>query len=276
MKIAVIGVGKLCSAMVPRWLDDEAVKSVAAVNPTKLREKYSDQDFPYDLKLTEFSSVQHFAENMPDAPDIIVLGIKHKYLADVAATLKPICEKSIIVSVMAGVSVDTLQELFGKDAAIVRTMPNIAALAGRSTTLLAAGTNVNEEQKSAVKKLMDCCGSSFWIDDENLIDVITPVTGSGPALYMRMVEAAVKALHKLGVPAEMAQQMARDAFEGAAALSELRAESSPEDIRIQVTSPGGSTAEMISSLDDQDSLNIVVKKAVEAAAVKNRELGEDL
>jgi pyrroline-5-carboxylate reductase len=207
-------------------------------------------------------------------PQIIVLAVKPQMAAEVCEGLIPLLtEATLVVSILAGLSRRRLSELLGGHARIVRTMPNTPAAIGAGSTVLIGGDGVDADDRAMAATLMAAVGSTHWVDSEAQMDAVTAVSGSGPAYVFHLIECLAAAAHHNGLPAELANALARETVIGAALLAQS-SPLSPEVLRQQVTSPGGTTEAGLDVLMRSQGLAPLIRHTVEAAARRSRELGK--
>jgi pyrroline-5-carboxylate reductase len=207
--------------------------------------------------------------------DIVVLAVKPQILRDVARQLAPVVQarRPLVVSVAAGVREPDLRHwLGGGSLALVRTMPNTPALVGSAASALFANPFVTEEGRQCAESLLRAVGTTVWVHDENLLDTITALSGSGPAYFFLLMEALEQAATAAGLDAETARLLTLQTAFGAAKMA-LESVDSPATLRVRVTSPGGTTEQALAVLHE-GALNTLIAKALEAARHRSRELGE--
>jgi pyrroline-5-carboxylate reductase len=206
--------------------------------------------------------------------DVVVLAVKPQTLSAVAknaaASIKE--KKSLIVSIAAGISQQSLSEWLGADTSIVRCMPNTPALILTGATALHANAKVNAEQRSLAENIMRSVGIALWVKDESELDAVTAVSGSGPAYYFLLMEAMEKAAIELGLTEETARLLVQQTALGAAKIA-LESSESPEQLRKRVTSPGGTTQQAISTFE-QGGFTELVSKALHAARDRSIEMSK--
>jgi pyrroline-5-carboxylate reductase len=203
-------------------------------------------------------------------PRVLVLAVKPQLLEEAAAPLLGrLAPDTLVVSVLAGTRVERLAALFGRP--VVRTMPNTPARVGQGATALYG--DVSPEDRALAEALMRAAGSVVWLDDEAQFDAVTGVSGSGPAYVFRFIEALAAAAEAAGLPPELAATLARETVTGAAALAAEAGESAAE-LRVQVTSPKGTTEAGLRALDGAGELTGLLTRTVAAAAERSRELGK--
>lgn len=206
--------------------------------------------------------------------DVIVLAVKPQQMRDVAAHLQPHLSTQLVLSIAAGIRAPDLSRWLAGHPAIVRCMPNTPALIGRGITGMVALPGVSPAQRDAANAIMLAVGSTVWLDDEAQIDAVTAVSGSGPAYVFYFIEAMQQAAQELGLSAEQGNQLAIATFVGA---SQLAAQSTEPVavLRERVTSKGGTTHAALASMDASGIKDGIIR-AVKAAALRGRELGEEL
>jgi pyrroline-5-carboxylate reductase len=222
--------------------------------------------------------VEAYADNVTAVADaeVVVLAVKPQSLAAVAAELTEAVNRRapLIVSVAAGVRVEDLARWLGYGGPVVRCMPNTPALLGEGVTALCANERASADDRRKAQTILETAGPVIWLDDEALMDIVTAVSGSGPAYFFLFMEALADAAAKRGLAAEQARLLATQTALGAARMATF-GEEGPGELREKVTSKGGTTAEAL-AVFDQLGLATLVDRAVEAAASRARELGDEL
>jgi pyrroline-5-carboxylate reductase len=206
------------------------------------------------------------------APAIVVVAIKPQHMAE---TLPPYAKfrDSVFLSIAAGQTIASLASLLGgKDYAIVRAMPNLPASIGQGISVAVANKNVNADQRALCDRFLKAVGEAAWIEDENLLDAVTALSGSGPAYFFAMAEAMAKAGEALGLPPDLAAQLARQTLVGSGALLAAQPDAGVAALRRAVTSPGGTTEAALECLLAPDGLSGLMLKAMKAAAQRAKEL----
>ena len=206
--------------------------------------------------------------------EVVVLAVKPQQMREVAASLAPHLTRQLVLSIAAGIRSSDLARWLGGYDAIVRTMPNTPALIGMGVTGMAAQAGVSEAQRAQADAVMRAVGTTVWLDDESQIDPVTAVSGSGPAYVFYFLEAMQEAARAMGLSAEQGRELALATFTGAAQLAAQSDE--PVDVlRQRVTSKGGTTHAAIESMEAAGVKQAIVA-AMEAAAARGKELGEEL
>jgi pyrroline-5-carboxylate reductase len=204
--------------------------------------------------------------------DVVVLAVKPQIMQDVAGDLSAALaqQQPLVISIAAGIREATLRDWLGENTAIVRAMPNTPALVQSGATALYANTRVTDQQRSLAESILRAVGLVIWVEDEDLMDAVTALSGSGPAYFFLFMEAMQTAGTELGLPADTARLLTLQTAFGAARM----ALESPEDagtLRRHVTSPGGTTEAAINILQ-QGELEDLVRRALQGAARRSKEL----
>jgi len=204
---------------------------------------------------------------------LVVWAIKPQLFQAVAQPLKDLFPQALHLSVAAGIRSDSITQWLGTER-VVRAMPNTPALVGLGQTGLYARGAVSAEQRQQVEALLQAVGQSIWVSSEDLLDVVTAVSGSGPAYVFYVIEAMVAAGVRMGLTPAQAHQLAVGTMVGAAELARASSEA-PAVLRERVTSKGGTTHAAISSLQ-ADGLPALFEKAMLAARDRAVSLGDEL
>lgn len=265
--LALVGAGKMGAAILESWLAlGIRADWIVVVEPKPTEEL---------LQLAKSSGVQVTSDVRKLGPvSVLFLAIKPQD-AEVALPLfsHMVGNKTLIVSIMAGKRIATIERLIKRHAAIIRAMPNIAASVGRSATAACANDLTESFHKRLAYALLRTTGSVAWLESEEFMDAVTAVSGSGPAYVFLLVEELAKAGIEAGLPAELANKLARDTVSGS---GELLYQSSLEAniLRRNVTSPGGTTAAALNVLTSENAMQTLLSRAVSAATSRSRELAD--
>lgn len=204
---------------------------------------------------------------------VLVLAVKPQVIHEVMAQVAPsVGGQTLVVSIAAGISLAAISAALGTER-VVRSMPNTPAQVGRGISG-AVGLKITDADRAATDALLGAAGQVLWFDDESKIDGVTSVSGSGPAYVFYMVEALAQAAEAQGFTPEQAMQLARSTIIGAAALLEAEPDTSAAQLRINVTSPKGTTAAALEVLMAPDGLAPLLARAVAAARHRSEELGK--
>lgn len=261
--IVLVGCGKMGQAMLNGWLAQGVdAARVLVVDPFA-------KGLPAGVQtLTEASAIPAGA-----TADVVVVAVKPQVLADAIAPYRQFAASgAVFLSVAAGKTIAGFHALLGAEAKIVRAMPNTPAAVGRGMTVLCAGAGVSEAEKARCQTLAQAVGVAAWLEDEALMDAVTAISGSGPAYIFHLTEALEQAARALGLPEELSAVLARQTVAGAGELL-AQASESPEQLRKNVTSPGGTTAAALEVLmNPETGLPPLMVRATAAAERRGREL----
>ena len=209
-----------------------------------------------------------------DGFSVVVLAVKPQIMDAVLPGVKPFMHPStVFLSVAAGKTIDSFEAGLGRDASVVRTIPNTPAAVGRGITAAYANAHVSPEQKQQCDQLLRAIGAVVWVEGEDLIDVATGVSGSGPAYVFYMAECLAQAGVAAGLPQDIAVKLARETVIGAGELMH-QSPLPPAQLRENVTSPNGTTAAALEILRDSGELAALMTRAVDAAANRSRALAK--
>ena len=202
---------------------------------------------------------------------VVVLAVKPQVM-DQAAAPHGTHQDALFLSIAAGKTLGYFADVLGEQAAVVRAMPNTPAAIGKGMTVCVANEAVSADQRDLCTTLLDAVGSVTWVEDEALMDAVTALSGSGPAYVFHLIECMAAAGESLGLPADQALQLARETVTGAGALVDASPETNASELRQNVTSPGGTTEAALNVLMDEDGLASLMRRALEAAAKRSKEL----
>ena len=206
--------------------------------------------------------------------DVVVLAVKPQIMRrvslDLAANLNP---KTVVVSIAAGISIDALQRWLGHSIPIIRAMPNTPSLVLTGATGLYANHLTQQSQKDVVNDIFEAVGYSCWVESEELIDSVIAVSGSGPAYFFRILEIMKSVGQELGLPEELAGNLAKQTALGAAKMAS-QSDLSPSQLREQVTSPGGTTERALAAFQSEN-LESLFRRAMTSALERSREMARD-
>jgi len=262
--IVLAGAGKMGGAMLSGWLAQGLdAKRVMVIEP-----------YPSD----EISALVTQGVGLNPSPKTIgavatlVIALKPQSFRESGYTLKPfVGDDTLTVSIMAGTTMASLQAICGDT--VIRAMPNTPAAIGRGITVAVAASNVSAAQRAVADALLRATGSVEWIDDENLMDAVTAVSGSGPAYIFLLTEELARAGVEAGLPPELATRLARETVAGSGELLH-RSDASSATLRQNVTSPGGTTAAALEVLMGPDGMQSLLTRAVAAATRRSKELAK--
>lgn len=206
--------------------------------------------------------------------DVVVLAVKPQVMKTLATTLASAIgrQRPLVISIAAGISTVSLARWLGPELAIVRAMPNTPALLGCGATALFANEFAQPPQRELAESVLRAVGLTVWLDEESLMDVVTAVSGSGPAYFFLFMELVERSAIEMGLPYDLARRLTLQTAFGAAKMA-LEASVDTAALRDQVTSPGGTTAEAIHVLR-AGGLGGIVDQALRAAHRRSQELAK--
>jgi pyrroline-5-carboxylate reductase len=260
--LLLIGAGKMGGAMLEGWLklglDPHRVNIIEPAT---------------DARMIALCQDKGITLGAPAAPSqTLVLAIKPQMLEPALPGILPfVSQTTLVISILAGKTLADLETRFGGDKAIVRAMPNLPASIGYGMTGAVANKAVAPAQRQMADALLSAVGAVEWLTDEGLIDALTAISGCGPAYVFYLAECLAEAGVEAGLPPDLAARLARATIEGA---GQLLAQSPlpPDELRRNVTSPGGVTAVALDVLMAENSFLSLLKKAVLAAKRRSAEL----
>lgn len=207
--------------------------------------------------------------------DIVVLSVKPQVLKSVCEDLSSaLAHRPLVISIAAGIGLESIAAWLGQDLPIVRCMPNTPSQVLKGASGLFANKHVNDAQQLATTDLFSAIGLVEWVDDEFKMHSVTALSGSGPAYIFLVIEAMEAAAVKQGIPAETARKLAAQTVAGAAEMV-LKSDVSPAQLKRNVMSPGGTTERAIQSFESAD-LVAIFEQAMNAAAERSVTLSNEL
>ncbi|MCF8510220.1 MAG: pyrroline-5-carboxylate reductase [Rhodobacteraceae bacterium] len=260
--LVLLGCGKMGSALLAGWLAAGLPPSAIWVlepNPTDW------------LKSTGV----HLNKGVPPAPAVALLAVKPQMMGEALPALQALGNgTTLMVSIAAGTSIATFEAAFGAQTPIVRTMPNTPAMVGRGITGICANAHAGAAGLDLARTLMRAVGEVVDLEGEHQIDAVTAVSGSGPAYVFHLIEAMAAGGVAQGLSPDVAMKLARATVCGAGELA-YRSSETAEQLRVNVTSPGGTTAAALAVLmNPETGFPPVLASAIKAAADRGRELGK--
>ena len=259
--LVLVGAGKMGGAMLEGWL-------ALGLDPNRIA--VQEPQPSSDIAALAARGVLLNPASVNDA-SVIVIAVKPQVAQDIVPKLRAMLRpNTVAVSVMAGKTLRFLESALG-ECAIVRSIPNTPAAVGRGITVAVPNARVSEAQRKLSGALLGSVGQVEWVDDEQLIDAATAVSGSGPAYVFLLAESLTRAGAAAGLPADLSARLARATVSGSGELLH-RSPLDAATLRQNVTSPGGTTAAALGILMAGDGLDPLMEKAVAAATKRSREL----
>jgi pyrroline-5-carboxylate reductase len=264
MKIAFIGGGVMAEAMIRGILDKGMVMAQDIV--------VSDISIERSSHLSKSYGVSIATENRSAAEkvEVIVLAVKPQSLAEVMEELKGhIQPQQLVLSIAAGATLAAIKQGLGHET-IARAMPNMPSQIGEGVSVWTVTGETSEDHKEKARSILGALGKELFTPDEKYIDMATAVSGSGPAYILMIIESLIDAAVHIGLPHEMAEQLVLQTVLGAAKLVQ-ETHKHPAELRNQVTSPGGTTAEGLLQLE-RGGLRALIGQAINASYEKAKAL----
>ncbi len=266
MKIAFIGGGNMASALIGGlYAAGGDGGTIQVADPAPDVKQRLQQQWP----VTCFNQ----AKDAIDGMEMIVLAVKPQILPLVLREIGPLVnDRQLILSIVAGIPVGQIAEQLLASPSIIRTMPNMPALIGLGITAMYAQTGCSRAQRDMAGKLMRAAGEIVWLDEEGLLDVVTAVSGSGPAYFFYLIEAMRNAGTRLGLTAEVATKLAVQTAYGACTMAK-QSELDVAELRQRVTSKGGTTQAALDQFA-AGKFDMLVDSAIAAATRRGQELAK--
>ncbi|MBN1369632.1 MAG: pyrroline-5-carboxylate reductase [Dehalococcoidaceae bacterium] len=265
MKTAFIGAGNMARAILKALLDKGIISpgdtAISDVNAVSL--EATGREFDIRTTTSNLECVK--------GADTIILAVKPQNLDNVGAELKgKIAPGQMVMSILAGTCISRLTECLGT-AEIVRAMPNTPAQIGCGMTVWTASSTLDASRKQAAQVMLSAMGKAIYVENETYIDMATAISGSGPAYFFLFMESLVEAGFELGFDKETARTLVLQTALGSVEYA-LQSGATLADLRLQVTSPGGTTAQAV-KVFETEGFKETVKKAAASAYHRAREMG---
>jgi pyrroline-5-carboxylate reductase len=265
VKIAFLGGGNMATALIGGLLTKGAdARSIAVVEVSPAARERLGARYPVHISTAPDAAMQ--------GSEVVVLAVKPQDARTALASIQ--LNKQLVISIAAGLTLDTLSRWLGGHRKLVRCMPNTPALIGAGIAALFALPEVGAQERKKAETILGAVGEVVWVAEERLLDPVTAVSGSGPAYVFWFIEQLAASAEHLGLPKETAQKLALHTVLGAAKLAASSSES-PATLRKNVTSKGGTT-EAALKVFDEEKLAERFGRALEAASNRGAELGREL
>lgn len=264
--LAFIGAGVMGEAMIRGILTQRLLEPEAITASDPLPERLQVLHGRYDVRTTVDNGAAVRASN------VIVLSVKPQTVArilpDIRAAVAP---NSLVISIVAGTPISLIRSGLGVEK-VIRAMPNTPGQVGHGMTVWTATEAVDETGRRQAQAILGALGKELYVNDESYLDMATALSGTGPAYIFLFMEALIDAGVHMGFSRRIAQELVYQTIEGSVAMARASG-SHPTELRNQVTSPGGTTAEALYQLE-KGGLRTVISKAVWAAYQRSKTLGE--
>jgi pyrroline-5-carboxylate reductase len=264
MLITFIGGGNMATALVSGLVNPpRAHLGIRVCDPNEEARSHLERTFAVPTFTNAAEAI--------DGADVIVLAVKPQTMPLVLNELGgKVASTQLVLSIAAGITIESISETLGVNQAVIRSMPNTPALVGHGITGIVAGKHCTPVHHLQAEEILSAAGEVVWLDDESLMDAVTAISGTGPAYFFLLAEALAAAARELGLPAETSDRLASITCFGAGAMLA----SSPgeaEELRLRVTSPGGTTQAAMVVMENGEFRDLVFR-AAEAARNRSREL----
>lgn len=266
-RIAFIGAGNMAASL---------IGGLRAKGLEAAQIRASDPGEETRTRVSAEHGIETFADNAQaiDGANVVVLAVKPQAMKAVCEALRPSLKPDqLVVSIAAGITCASMNNWLGAQP-IVRCMPNTPALVRQGASGLFATADVSAEQRQQAQELLSAVGIALWLNEEQQLDAVTAVSGSGPAYFFLLIEAMTAAGVKLGLPADIAAQLTLQTALGAAHMA-VSSDVDAAELRRRVTSPAGTTEAAIKSFQ-AGGFEALVEKALGAAAHRSAEMAEQL
>ena len=269
LNIVFIGGGNMGQAFVTGLLDSGwLADNIAIIDNDQSLIKKLNETFPDCHVYTQSEAALNLA-------DVVVLAVKPQAMQIACEQIAAQCQikRPLIISIAAGVLIDSIDHWLGGELPIIRCMPNTPALVQAGVTGLFANNEVSDEQRTLAFEVLSSVGTALWIETEALLDAVTAVSGSGPAYFFYLIEAMIEAGKSLGLNEEQSRALTIATAAGAAKLIS-NSDQSAKTLRLAVTSKGGTTEAAINTLQQHD-MDSIIQTAIKNAAKKAQQLAAD-
>ena len=264
-RIKIIGCGKMASAILDAWLKK-------SISPQDI---YVDDPKPSEWLLEKKKNGLNINKKADVSFDYCFIGVKPQSLDEIKLKLKGLSKKNVtFVSMLAGIKINRLEDIIGKDESIVRIMPNLPAEILKGVTAVKENKRVEPKQSKNLALLLEAFGETVKFVEERKFDAVTAISGSGPAYIFLIAELMTEVGINLGLSYDEAFKLVKHTIDGAGSLI-VNSSLKPQKLRENVTSPGGTTHEALAVMMNKDNgLPKVFSAAIKAAAQRSKELSK--
>ena len=266
LKLGFIGAGNMNKAILGGLVEHGfESRQIIVSNPSEAKLKALQVDYGINTS-TDNQAACQFA-------DIVILGVKPNLINKVCQEISAHIEHTLIISIAAGITTIQIRDALEGHHQIVRAMPNTPCLYGQGMVGLYANDSVNHEQRDYSTNIFSQIAQIAWFDNEENMDLVTAISGSGPAYFFYIAEAMIQAAESQGMKSEQAKLLVTETIAGAATMLQKSASSATE-LRRAVTSPGGTTAAALSVLQAKQ-MDQILAAAIQAAERRGKELAHE-
>jgi pyrroline-5-carboxylate reductase len=267
VRIAFLGGGNMASALIGGLIAKGGdARSIAVIEVSPAARERLGARYPVHIAPAPDAEMERC--------DVLVLAVKPQDAKTAVAPISGAVQGKLVLSIVAGVKLETLSRWLGGHRKLVRCMPNTPALIGAGIAGLYALPEVSAREKAAAQAILTAVGEVVWVDEERLLDPVTAVSASGPAYVFWFIEQLAASAVALGIEPAAAARLALETVLGSAKLA-AASKDTPAVLRERVTSRGGTTAAALKVFEDE-GLAERLRRAVEAASRRGAEMGETL
>lgn len=264
--LILIGAGKMGGALLAGWLEHGVEPRSIVVSDPNVSEDIMSEFLDRGIRFIE-------SNNSELHPTALLFAVKPQIMAEVlkqnARFVKP---ETLVISIAAGTPIVAFESAFG-EIPVIRAMPNTPAQVQRGITAVFGNGRILDAHKDLAETLLKAVGQVVWLNNESQIDLATAISGSGPAYVFHLTECLAEAAREVGLPAEVAEELAMHTVSGAGELMS-KSNLQPEELRRNVTSPGGTTEAALKVLMASDGMQDLMVRAVKEAVTRANELGK--
>jgi pyrroline-5-carboxylate reductase len=258
--LVLLGCGKMGSAMLEGWLAGGLPATSVWVTD------------PNPSGWVQAQGV-HLNTDLPENPAIVLVAVKPQIMRDALPTLAPLGNgDTLFLSVAAGITIATFEDMLGDQTPVIRSIPNTPAAVKQGITAIIGNEKVTEAHLQMAETLLSAIGQTVRLETEDQMDAVTGLSGSGPAYVFHMIECLARAGEAQGLAPELAMTLAKATVAGSGALA-MQAEDTPSQLRVNVTSPNGTTQAGLNVLmDEETGLPPLIARTIDAATKRSKEL----
>lgn len=268
-EIVLVGCGKMGQAMLAGWLERGISADQIIIQEPSPTEDVRTLAAKHNIRLVDRLAAPHFSAA---GPPIVIMAVKPQVMEQVFTEVAPLLSSAaLVVSIAAGRTIASFEAHAKPGTAVIRTIPNTPAAIGRGITVCCGNAAVDDRQRTVADQLLSALGEVAWVEDEDLIDAATAVSGSGPAYVLLLAECLADAARSIGLDDLLSARLAEATVAGAGELLR-QSELPPDRLRENVTSPNGTTQAALDVLMADNGLKPLMRAAVEAARNRSREL----
>ena len=271
MKCLIFGCGRMGSAILKGILR----KDLVDMNFSVIEPQFINDSSIINSEVSIYENIDYIDQENRNF-DLVIIAVKPQIVKKVVEICRDkIKNDFLLISIAAGIKINFFESILGANTRAVRAMPNTPAEIGQGVTVLFKSANISRSDEIIAEKIFESVGSLFWIETEELMDVVTAISGSGPAYVFYIAEIMIDAALKAGLNAGQAELMVLQMMKGAGCLLREISNKTAKELREEVTSPGGTTEAALKVLMLNDVFSNIMQNAVSAAIQKSKELSKN-